>query len=164
MIIANSTPLINFAAIHRLDIIEQLFGKIVIPKAVEIELVEKGEKYPTTNEIQKVTFIEVMEIQNITLCNSLKLNLEDGEAESITLALEQKAELLLLDELAGRTMAQFHNIPFIGSIGCLVEAKSIGIIPKIKPLLDAMRTKARFWIDDELYQQVLIDNNEKGMI
>jgi predicted nucleic acid-binding protein len=27
MIVSNSTPLINFAAIHRLDILEQLFGK-----------------------------------------------------------------------------------------------------------------------------------------
>ena len=32
MIISNSTPLINFAAIRRLDILEQLFGKIHIPK------------------------------------------------------------------------------------------------------------------------------------
>ena len=35
MIIADSTPLINFAAIHRLDVLEQLFGMLVIPKAVE---------------------------------------------------------------------------------------------------------------------------------
>ncbi|MEW6095355.1 MAG: DUF3368 domain-containing protein [bacterium] len=162
MIVANSTPLINFATIHRLDIIEQLFGKIVIPKAVEMELVEKGERYPTAKELQDATFIEIMEIQNITLYNLLKLNLDEGEAESITLALEQKAELLLLDELAGRAIAQFHNIPFIGSIGCLVKAKSIGIIPKIKPLLDAMCTEARFWIDNDLYQSILNDNNEKG--
>ena len=52
MIISNSTPLINFSAIRRLDILEQLFGKIHIPKAVEQELLEKGREYPSAAELK----------------------------------------------------------------------------------------------------------------
>ena len=92
----------------------------------------------------------------------MKIDLDLGEAEVITLALEQNAELLLLDEIAGRTVAKFHNIPFMGSIGCLVEAKRTGIIPKIKPLLDAIVSEARFWVSEGLYRRVLSDNGEQS--
>lgn len=160
MIIADSTPLINFAAIHRLDILEHLFERIIIPKAVETELLEKGKRYPSAEELKRADFIDVIRINDVALCNSLKIDLDHGEAEVITLALEQNAELLLIDEIAGRTIAKFHNISFTGSIGCLVEAKRTGVIPKIKPLLDAIRLEARFWVSEELYRRVLSDSDE----
>ncbi|MEA3282798.1 MAG: DUF3368 domain-containing protein [Euryarchaeota archaeon] len=144
MIIADSTPLINFAAIHRPDVLEQLFERIVIPEAVETKLLEKGKRYPSAKELKRANFIDVIRINDLALCNSLKIDLDRGEAEVITLALEQNAELLLLDEIAGRTVAKFHNIPFTGSIGCLVEAKRTEIIPEIKPFPDAIRLEARF--------------------
>ncbi len=49
MIISNSTPLINFSAIRRPDILHRLFGKIHIPPAVENELFVKGKHYPAMN-------------------------------------------------------------------------------------------------------------------
>ena len=160
MIIADSTPLINFAAIHRPDVLEQLFERIVIPEAVETELLKKGKRYPRAEELKRADFIDVIRIKDVALCNSLKIDPDHGEAEVITLALEQDAELLLLDEIAGRMIAKFHNIPFTGSIGCLVETKRTGIIPKIKPLLDATRLEARFWVSEKLYRCVLSDNCE----
>jgi uncharacterized protein len=33
-VICNATPLINFAAINRLDILKQVFGEVLIPQAV----------------------------------------------------------------------------------------------------------------------------------
>jgi len=161
MIIADSTPLINFAAIHRLDVLEQLFERIVIPEAVETELLTKGKRYPSAEELKRADFIDVIRINDVALCNSLKIDLDHGEAEVITLALEQNGELLLLDEVAERTIAEFHNILVTGSIGCLVEAKRTGIIPKIKPFLDAIRLEARFWVGEELYRRVLSDNGEQ---
>jgi hypothetical protein len=41
LVISNTTPLINLAEIERLDLLERLFGKIVIPPAVRDELIEK---------------------------------------------------------------------------------------------------------------------------
>jgi predicted nucleic acid-binding protein len=57
MIVANSTPLINFAAIGRLDILHSLFTTIIIPPAVAHELFEHGRHYPTMSEIEKAAFI-----------------------------------------------------------------------------------------------------------
>ncbi len=157
MIISNTTPLINFAAIDRLDVLQQLFGKITIPHAVQAEFYEKGECYPSTVALKKVDFIP---LQSDLLAHSLMQELDIGEAEAIALAVEKKAETILLDELAGRSVADYYQISCIGSIGCLILTKQRGHIPQIKPLLDAMRNKAQYWIYPKLYERVLSENNE----
>lgn len=161
MIVSNSTPLINFAAIGRLDILESLFTRVTIPPAVEYELLERGQQYPSMMAIRGASFIQQHDIQNIPLRDTLTLDLDMGEAEAITLALEQQADLLLLDEVAGRTIAETHGLRFTGSIGCLVEAKRMSIIPLVHPLLQAMQTEARFWIHPRLLAKVLAEQNER---
>ncbi len=158
MIISNTTPLINFSAICRLDILEKLFGKICIPSAVEKELFVKGENYPNISELRKANFIETLEAGNILFCNALKRDLDDGEAEAIALALEKNGQLLLMDEISGREIAESYSLRFTGTIGCIVEAKKIGIIASVKPLLDEIRIKARFWINPKLYERILEEN------
>jgi len=160
LIVSNSTPLINFAAIDRLDILEALFTMLIIPPAVEFELLERGAQYPNVTIIRQAAFIKKHDIHNEMLRTALSIDLDPGEAEAIILALEQKADLLLLDELAGRTIAESYQIAFTGSIGCLIEAKRIGIIPKIKPILDAMRMEASFWVNHLLYARILMEQGE----
>ena len=104
MIVSNSTPLINFAAIGRLDILESLFTTLNIPPAVEHELLEQGAQYPHAATIRQAAFIVKQEIHNEMLRTALTIDLDPGEAEAITLALEHKADLLLLDEIAGRML------------------------------------------------------------
>ena len=165
MIISNSTPLINFAAIRRLDILEQLFGKIHIPKAVEQELLEKGREYPSAAELKERWFrhdlwIECLEVQDMRSCRLLKMQVDNGEAEAIALALEHHPQWLILDEAEGRAIAKSYGIPIIGSIGCLIEAKNRHIISAIQPLLDSMQREARFWIHAKLYERILHDHHE----
>ncbi len=160
MIVSNSTPLINFAAIDRLDILESLFTTLTIPPAVQHELLERGAEYPHMTIIRQATFIDEQDIHNEMLRTALTIDLDPGEAEAIILALEQKADLLLLDEIAARTIAESYRLTFTGSIGCLVEAKRGGIIPCIKPLLDAMRQEARFWVNPRLYARILAEHGE----
>lgn len=160
MIVSNSTPLINFAAIGRLDILEALFTTLVIPPAVEHELLERGHQYPSATEIQQTSFIVKHDIRNGMLRDALTRDLDIGEAEAITLALEQKAGLLLMDEIAGRMIAESYDLAFTGSIGCLIEAKQSGIISAVKPLLDAMQQEARFWINSRLYTKILTEQGE----
>ncbi len=82
IVVSNSTPLINFAAIRRLDILEKLFGKICVPKAVEMELMVKGKHYPSKAELQShwSKLVVVSDVVNTNLSRALRLNLDDGEA------------------------------------------------------------------------------------
>ena len=64
MIVSNSTPLISFAAISRLDILEILLGTVVIPPAVEYEVLEFSSQYPSMTAVRQATFIARHDISN----------------------------------------------------------------------------------------------------
>ncbi len=155
MIVSNTTPLINFYSIERLDILEKLFGKIVIPEAVAKEIKEKGKKFKGVEEVLHSNFIEIQKIKNDTFSNNLKIDLDDGEAEAIVLAKELKIRLILLDELSARSLSKYHELDALGTIGCLILAKEKGIIITIKPFLNGIREKGNFWIKDTLYQSII---------
>jgi predicted nucleic acid-binding protein len=62
-----------------------------------------------------------------------------GEREAIALALEISADELVLDDLAARRLAHSLGISLIGSLGLLLRAKTRGLIPSVRPLLEAMQ-------------------------
>ena len=160
IIVSNSSPLINLARISKLDILHQLYGNIVIPEAVWHEVVVKGYKYPGAKEIKESIWIKVQTVHNKYLVQALRQYLGAGEAEAIALALELKAELLLIDDHIGRETARHFGLKYIGLIGVLIEAKHKGFINQIKPYLDALRDIAGFRIREELYYRVLQEEGE----
>lgn len=68
--------------------------------------------------------------------------------------------LLLLDDLAAREVAASNSLLHTGTLGCLVQARQKSIILAIKPLLQELRTKSRFWISAVLEDRVLRDAGE----
>lgn len=89
------------------------------------------------------------------LVDALGLELDKGEAESIALAMEGAADLILLDEQLGRHAAARLGLTMIGTLGVLIAAKDRGLITTVANELDALRDKAGFWIGDDLYRAVL---------
>lgn len=85
----------------------------------------------------------------------LELELDPGEAAAIALAIELKADLLLLDERRGRTVASRFGLRFVGLLGVLIEAKQQGYLGAVKPILDDLITRAGFWVSQPLYERVL---------
>ena len=162
IVICNSTILINFATIEEIDLLRKLFGSLIVPDAVWHELVLEDKDYKVSRIVKNAKWIRresVLKSDN-ALYRTLSRELDAGEAEVIVLALEKKADLVLLDETEARDLAEFHGLNFIGSIGCLVEAKRSGLVSKIKPLLDKMIDNAQYWVSEELYKNVLMDNKE----
>ena len=146
--------------IGELDLIEKLYGTIYIPAAVFDEIVIQGEGQAGAEYIKNSSWIKVYPVQNTLLVKSLALQLDKGEAEAIALAIELSAYLVLLDEKRGRTIATQFNLCPLGLLGMLIQAKKMGLIPLVKPLLNKLRHQAGFWIDNKLYQYVLNAVNE----
>ena len=155
MTISNTTPLINFAEIGRMDLLESLFGVLVIPSAVESELAVKTATFPQAGKVPSLSFIRRQAPADQLLTASFACQVHRGEAECLTLAMEHPGSLLLLDDVAARALAEGNDLLFIGTLGCLAAAKQRGLIDMVKPLIQDLRLKARFWISEPLEARVL---------
>ena len=155
LVISNTSPVINLAAVGQLDLLRHLYGKIVIPQAVYSEIVIVGTGQPGAVEVETLDWIETRQVRNRTVVTALQLELDEGEAAAIALAAELKADLILLDERKGRLVASYLGLKFVGLLGVLIEAKHKGLILAIKPIMDDLIRKAGFWISQKLYEHVL---------
>ena len=153
-VVCNATPLINFAAINRIDILQATFGQIVIPQAVFNETT--GDGFPGTPFVLKA--IEKGWLQICPVLNNapiIPVELDDGEREAISLALSTGAKRILLDEREARLVAYRLGLQVVGTLGILLLAKNQQIIQQVRPLLDAMIDIAQYWVNATLYEQVL---------
>jgi hypothetical protein len=147
IVVSDASPLINLAVVGHLELLRQLYGSLKIPKAVSEEIIKANQSMPS--------WIDTHFVSNQALAIALMVELDPGEAEAIALAIELPADLLLIDERIGRRMAARFGLKFTGILGVLTEAKSKGLIPAVKPIMDDLRLKAGFWISESLYQRVL---------
>ena len=155
IVVSNASPIINLAVIGKLDLLHQLYGQISIPDAVHHEIVVLGAGQPGAADIAGLDWIKVCPVADRTAVISLCLEIDKGEAEALVLATELRADLTLLDERLGRTVASRLGLRTAGLLGILVEAKHRELVPLVMPILDELITKAGFWITGDLYGRVL---------
>jgi len=155
IIVSDTSCIINLISIQQIHLLENLFGKVIIPHAVYEEIVIEGAGKQGAEQLETYSWIEVRKCNNENLLNRISKSLDDGESEAIVLAIELKADLLLIDEAKGRTIARENGIPIIGLLGVLVRAKQKGHISNVKSLMDELISHAQFRIADELYFEVL---------
>ena len=149
-VISNASPLIALAQIDHLDLLKQLFQTIVIPPAVVEEI------SPT---VSIPNWIEQHELSQPIDPFILQSSLGPGECETISLAVEIQARLVILDERPGRRLAHRLRLPVIGTLGVLLSAKRKGLLPTIRPLIDGLLA-CDFRVSTDLYEQILIDADE----
>lgn len=163
IVVSNTSPIINLAAVGQLDLLRQLYEKILIPQAVYGEVTNSDDLQPGATEVRTLAWIETRAAQDRTLVAALQGELDKGEAEAIALAKELAADLLLLDERRGRAVASRLALRFVGLLGALIEAKQKGLLAAVKPVLDDLVTKAGFWVSPQLYTRVLqVAREENG--
>jgi predicted nucleic acid-binding protein len=161
-IVSNASPIINLSKINKLDLIEKLYQKIIIPEAVFKELIVKGhdkENIPAIRSLIDNNIIDVQEVKSNALVRALERDLDPGESEAIALAAEINAELVILDERDARETAEIYNLKKIGFIGILMKAKQEGFIDSVKKYLDQAIEKG-FWINELLYHSIIKKLNE----
>ncbi|MBC6433232.1 DUF3368 domain-containing protein [Nostoc sp. HG1] len=163
IIVSDTSPITNLAAICQLDLLQQLYGSIIIPLAVYNEMVAVGKVVPGAVEVQTLSWIQtqtVVDTQKVTDIQTNQDNIDLGEAEAIILALELKADLLLMDERRGRALAINYGLNVTGLLGVLLQAKQKGFIPAIKILMDQLMEQADFRVSNQLYATVLQNAGE----
>ncbi|NBC05675.1 MAG: DUF3368 domain-containing protein [Bacteroidetes bacterium] len=143
VVIADTSCLIVYDKIQRLDILRKTFPELIITQQV-------GEEFGTLPDWLNISIIEEKDELYLELLN----NLGRGEASSIALASQMKNSLLIIDEKKGRIAALKHGISIIGSLGVLVEAKRKGVIVSVREALSKIE-ETNFRVSESIKKKVL---------
>lgn len=155
---SNASPLIHLAAIHRFALLRDFFDEVIIPPAVWCEVVDEGKGRAGAAEVQQAAdegWLRVVAPSDQRLSRLLRRDLDDGEAESICLALEQDPDVVLLDESEARRIVDTYSLNKTGIVGLLIRAKREGKVTSLRDELDCLRDEAGFWIQEHLYERAL---------
>jgi len=152
-ITSDSGPLISFARANKLDLLQKLTGKLIIPPAVHYEITVKGQGRIGADTFKKASWIGVVEPKNKQEIELLEKKVEPGESEAIILAEERKAPLLIDDRKASLE-AKARGIEVIGTLSLLLRAKELSLIKSVKEELDKFITTG-FRLSQRLYRETL---------
>lgn len=145
-VVSNSSPLIALSRIQRLDLLSSIFESVLIPPAVAREISPSIPVLPAWLRIQAASVLPPESL--------LRRRLGDGEWEALALAIELRADWIILDDLPARRSAQAAGLNVIGTLGTLVAAKRAGLLQSIRPELDAL-VRTSFFLSPQLYDELV---------
>ncbi|MEZ4777606.1 MAG: DUF3368 domain-containing protein [Bacteroidia bacterium] len=157
IVVSDTSPISNLIDLGQLTLLRALFNQVVIPTAVESELLQVEDPQFRHSYLQsrESGWLIVKSPVNLSEVNRLKQILDPGEAEAISLALELNAQTLLIDERMGYKVAHQSHLRAVGVLGILIEAKRKGLIPDVRSYLDKLKYEIGFWVSDNVYRHVL---------
>lgn len=132
IVVSDTTPILSLLKAGRLELLEKLYRTVVVPEAVYSELTSNIAYKEEKEEIEKCPFLCVEKIHNVESVRILRdvTGLDAGESESLVLYEEKKADLLLIDEHKGRSVARKMAVEHIGTIGILMLAFDESLLTK----------------------------------
>jgi predicted nucleic acid-binding protein len=150
IVVADSSPLIVLLNIGQIEILPQLFGEIVIPPAVQLELVSQARPLFIRNFISNSP--AWLRVERPSQAQAIP-QLHAGESEAISLAIELRADLVLIDERRAYHEAVVRRLNAVGTIGVLERAAAQGLL-NLGDTFDRIK-KTDFWISQKLLDERL---------
>jgi hypothetical protein len=158
--VSNSSPLIYLARLNKLALLRSLFGEIFIPRSVynEVVLVGKQKGFLDARGIERAIEERWIKVGEFEPKGELLrfAELDSGEADVLSLALELHATLVLIDDASARLIAEALGLNSRGTIYVLLRAASEGIVTKaeVRRLL-AELIATGFRISSEIFARIL---------
>ncbi len=157
LVVSNTSPLINLAAIGQDELLRLLYREVLVPPAVLSEFMHLKEREPRFALAVLPSCVQVRPLspEAARQRRDLAALLDDGEAEALALASDLRADLVLIDERAGNRVARRLRLRPQGLAGVLLEAKTFGHLLAVAPLLEQLEREAGFWLGSRLRAEVL---------
>lgn len=147
-IISDTSCFIVLTNIAELNLLQKIYGQVTTTIEVANEY---KQPLPSWVQIKAVTDKYRQKI--------LETQLDKGEASAIALALEIPDSSLILDDYKARKIAEQLALKITGTLGIIIKAKLLGIVPSIKPYLEKIR-KTDFRLADEIEKIALLEAGE----
>jgi uncharacterized protein len=161
-VVTDTSVVLNLCVIGRQEVLPVLFGDILAPTIVVQEFQQLAS---SVSRFQGLTFpVFIRQTSPKSLLPSLTASgrLQAGEIAALSLAVELRADAVLMDETAGRHAAVALGLRPVGLLGVLLEARQRSLIPALAPLLDRLESEAQFWVSPTLRAAILSDAGESS--
>jgi predicted nucleic acid-binding protein len=125
IVVADTSPINYLVLIEQIELLPRLYIRVLIAPAVAEELQHPLAPKPVRDWIGKQPdWLEVLSPRNGLILDYLDL----GEGQAIALATEMNAEVLLMDEQAGRLEAARRGLKVAGTLSVLDEGHRAGLV------------------------------------
>jgi len=146
-VVSDTTAVTTLLKSGQSRLLQELFERVFVPQAVWDELKDFHLELPN--------FVQLRPVRNPNKRLPGTENLGRGEAEAISLAIELNARLLVTDDRSARLAAKRLNVPCIGLVGVLIQAKRLGKISSVRDLLRIIETKGGLYLSDAVIAEAL---------
>jgi len=148
IVITDASCFILLDKIGGLDLLNSLYKHIITTPEIAAEYKKRLPEW-----------VEVKAVTNRDLLYNYAETVDIGEASALALAVEIRADLLIIDDAGARKFAQKLHFNITGTVGIILNAKLEGIIPLIKPYISKIQ-QTNFRISDWLIDQLLREAGE----
>jgi predicted nucleic acid-binding protein len=126
VVVADTSPINYLVLIAHIDLLARLYARIVTPPAAVLaELQHPLAPKPVRDWVDNAPrWLEILSPKSSLVLPKLDL----GEAEAIALATEVSADVVLIDEHAGRLEALRRGLKVAGTLSVLDEADQAGLV------------------------------------
>ncbi|MCL2022403.1 MAG: DUF3368 domain-containing protein [Betaproteobacteria bacterium] len=165
IVIADAGPLIALARIDSVALLRELFGRIRITETVRDEILPAASAFPDADLLAHALLEGWIEVIDMPLGDWQPLNpgVDSGEASAICAACRWRdtgdSVLLVMDDRAGRLEAKSRSIALVGTAAVIGLAKTEGLIPVAKPLLERL-ARSGYYLGQAVTAAVLANVGE----
>ena len=146
LFIADSSPLILLARVDHVRLLPGLARKVLVPQTVLSELRTGSHLDDAAIRVMATPGIEV--VADLPIPSSIQAwDLDPGESQVLAHGLISPEAWALLDDRAGRRCAASLGIATLGTLGAVLRARRLGLVPHARPLLEALRRQGLFLAD-----------------
>ena len=159
VVLSDASPLIALAAAGAFDLLRELSGAVTVTATVRREVLA-GKGRPGEPELRAAIRAGWIYVQRDHRPDPTLADLDEGEATTLAAAAALGTGcLVLIDDPVGRQRARALGLPIAGTAGVLITAKKRGLIPAVRPLLEALMN-ADFRLSHQVVTTVLEEAGE----
>ncbi len=156
IVVADTSVILNLCFLGQEPLLPVLFGTVHAPPQVEAEFLRlAGAGVRFHGPVFPSFILRTAPLQTKAHAWAQSPVLHHGETAALSMALELRADLVLMDEAEGRAAATALKLTTMGLLGILLQARQRGLIASVAPLLDRLARKARFWMAPSLRTAIL---------
>lgn len=160
VVVSDTSPIRALACLGLLGSISAIFERVLVPPAVVAELAAAAPGVVRV-DIGAHPFMTVRAPLDTAPAATHRPSLGPGEIEAIALALEVRANFVLIDEAAGRRVAVQLGLQPVGVLGILAQLRRAGVIPAVGPLIEKLQLELEFRLSRQIIRAVLDDLGEQ---